>query len=211
MSADDSFGSAFQTNGHGGSLDFTLPDLCMFNYFSSIPYPKFKLTIVALITLNAVIYAMVDTLISAVDALAWLMLLVLYELETNGNALMAEITLHRLRGFLIAVIALVFVSYVHDGELLDVVNSALWFTLIALLELEVRWPDKVFEHQQSYWWATLIVFAGLIAMVIAWAWQSAWLDVYDATLWIVAFGSIEVDIIHMLQRKHPNTIKPDKS
>ena len=112
---------------------------------------------------------------------------------------------------MIAVIALVFVSYVHDGELLDVINSALWFTLIALLELEVRWPDKVFEHQQSYWWATLIVFAGLIAMVIAWAWQSAWLDVYDATLWIVAFGSIEVDIIHMLQRKHPNTIKPDKS
>ncbi len=183
----------------------------MFNYFSSIPYPKFKLTIVALIALNAVIYAMVDTLVSAVDALAWLMLLVLYELETNGNALIAEIILHRLRGFLIAVIVLVFVSYVHDGELLDVVNSALWFTLIALLELEVRWPDKVFEHQQSYWWATLTVFAGLIAMVIAWAWQSAWLDVYDATLWIVAFGSIEVDIIQVLQRKHPKTMKPDKS
>ena len=183
----------------------------MFNYFSSIPYPKSKLAIVVLLIVNAVIYAMVDTLISAVDAFAWLMLLVLYELETNGNALMAEITLHRLRGFLIAVIVLVFVSYVHDGELLDVVNSALWFTLIALLELEVRWPDKVFEHQQSYWWATLTVFAGLIAMVIIWAWQSAWLDVYDATLWIVAFGSIEVDIIQVLQRKHPKTIKSDKS
>ena len=50
----------------------------------------------------------------------------------------------------------------------------------------------------------MTVFAGLIAMVIAWAWQSAWLDVYDAALWIVAFGSIEVDIFQVLQRKHPN-------
>jgi hypothetical protein len=178
----------------------------MFNYFSSIPYPKFKLAIVVLLTLNAAIYAIVDTLISAFDALAWLMLLVLYELETNGATLMTENILNRTRSFLIAVIALVFVSYVHDGEWLDVVNSALWFALIALLELEVRWPDKVFNYQQSYWRATVTVFAGLIAMVIVWGWQSAWLDVYDATLWIVAFGFIEVDIIRVLQRKHPNDL-----
>jgi len=176
----------------------------MFNYFSSLPYPKFKLAIVVLLTLNAVIYAMVDTLTSAVDALAWLVLLVLYELEANGAVPMAENTLHWIRNVLIAVIALVFVSYIHDNEWLDVVNSALWFALIALLELEVRWPDKVFKYRQSYWLATVTVFAGLIAMVIAWAWQSTWLAVYDATLWIVAFASIEMDIFQLLQRKHAN-------
>ena len=189
------------TPGHDTPL---LLALSMFNYFSSIPYPKFKLAIVLLITLNAVIYAMVDTLISAVDAFAWLMLLVLYELEANGAAPVSENTLHKTRGFLVAIIALVFVSYVHEGEWLDVVNSILWFALIVLLELEVRWPEKIVQYQQNYWRATVTVFAGLIAMVIAWAWQSAWLDVYDATLWIVAFGSIEVDIFQILQRKHPN-------
>ncbi|MFZ2169900.1 MAG: hypothetical protein WAW61_09730, partial [Methylococcaceae bacterium] len=102
---------------------------------------------------------------------------------------------------LIVVIALVFVSYIHDSEWLDVVNSALWFVLIALLELEVRWPDTVFKYRQNNWLATVTVFAGLIAMVIAWVWQSAWLDVYDAILWIVAFASIEVDIFQFLQRK----------
>jgi len=173
----------------------------MFNYFSSIPYPKFKLAIVVLLTVNVVIYAVADTLTSAVDALTWLMLLVLYELEANGAIPMAENTLHGIRSVLIAVIALVFVSYVHEKEWLDVVNSALWFVLIALLELEVRRPDKVYKYRQSYWLATVTVFAGLIAMVIAWAWQSAWLDVYDAALWIVAFGSIEVDIFQILQRK----------
>ena len=174
----------------------------MFNYFSSIPYPKFKLAIVVLLTVNVVIYAVADTLTSAVDALAWLALLVLYELEANGAIPMAENTLHGIRGILIAVIALVFVSYVHDSEWLDVVNSVLWFLLIALLELEVRWPDKVYQYRQSYWLATVTVFAGLFAMVIAWFFQSAWLDVYDAILWIVAFGSIEVDIFQILQRKH---------
>jgi hypothetical protein len=174
----------------------------MFNYFSSLPYPKFKLAIVVLIILNAVIYAMVDTLISTVDALAWLMLLVVYELEANGAAPLAENTLHGIRNVLIAVIVVVFIRNVYEGEWLNVVNSALWFALIALLELEVRWQDKVFKYRQSYWLATVTVFAGLIVMVIAWAWQSAWLDVYDATLWIIAFASIEVDIFQLLQRKH---------
>jgi hypothetical protein len=174
----------------------------MFNYLSSLPYPRFKLAIVILLTLNAVIYAIIDTLTSAADALVWLVLLVLYELEANGAAPVAETTLHGIRSVLILVIALVFVSYIHDSEWLDVVNSVLWFALIALLELEVRWPDKVFKYRRSYWLATVTVFAGLIVMVIAWAWQSAWLDVYDATLWIVAFGSIEVDIFQLLQRKH---------
>ncbi len=174
----------------------------MFNYFSSIPYPRFKLAIVALLTLNVVIYAIADTLTSAVDALTWLVLLVLYELEANDAVPMAENRLHEIRGILIAVIALTFFSYIHDSEWLDVVNSALWFVLIALLELEVRYPDKVFKYRQNYWLATVTVFTGLIAMVIAWAWQSAWLDVYDAILWIVAFASIEVDIFQFLQRKH---------
>jgi len=173
----------------------------MFNYFSSLPYPKFKLAIVALLALNAVIYALVDTLTSAVDALVWLVLLVMYELEANGIAPLAENTLNKMRDVLIAVIVGVFVSYVQDSEWLDVANSALWFALIALLESEVRWPDKVFKYRQSYWFATVLVFAGLVAMVMVWAWQSAWLDVYDATLWIVAFASIEVDIFQLFQRK----------
>jgi hypothetical protein len=176
----------------------------MFN-LSSVPYIKFKLVIVVLLTLNAIIYAWVDSLISAVDELAWLVWLMLYELEANSLAPMHQNALHAIRSILIAVVALVFVSYVHDSKWLDVVNSALWFSLIALLELEVRWTDKVFEYRQSYWLATMIVFAGLIAMPITLAWQSAWLDVYDATLWIVAFASIERDIVQLLRRKHPSS------
>lgn len=183
------------------NLTLHLLGLSMFNSFSSLPYPKFKLAIVLLLALNAVVYALVDTWTSAVDALVWLALLVMYELEANGAATLAEKTLNKIRDVLIAVIVLVFVSYVQDSEWLDVANSLLWFALIALLESEVRWPDIVFKYRQSYWLATVLVFTGLIAMVIIWAWQSAWLDVYDATLWIIAFASIEVDIFQFFQRK----------
>jgi hypothetical protein len=52
----------------------------------------------------------------------------------------------------------------------------------------------------------VIVFIGLIGVVIAWAWQSAWLDVYDAIVWIIAFGLIEVDINQVLKRNYLENI-----
>ncbi len=95
-------------------------------------------------------------------------------------------------------------STFHDREWLEVINFIFWFALITLLELEARLPDKVFKCRISYWWATVIVFTGLIAMVMVWAWQSAWLDVYDAILWVIAFGSIEMDMNRILKRNFLN-------
>ena len=91
------------------------------------------------------------------------------------------------------------IVYWHYQKGLKVINFAFWFALITLLELEARVPDNVFKYRISYWWATVIVFTGLIAMVMVWAWQSAWLDVYDAILWVIAFGSIEVDMNRILK------------
>ena len=167
---------------------------------------KFKLIVVGLIAINVVIYAVVNNFIGALDSLTWLILLVLYELDANFSGLMAEKKLHRIRTFLIMVIALVFFVYVHSHEWLEVINFLFWLALIALLELEVRLPDKVANYRLSYWWATVIVFIGLIGVVIAWAWQSAWLDVYDAIVWIIAFGLIEVDINQVLKRNYLENI-----
>ncbi|WP_415880196.1 hypothetical protein [Methylomonas sp. TEB] len=164
-----------------------------------LTYPKYKLAILALLTLNIGIYAAVDTLTTAVDALTWVILLVMFELETVKAAPFNERTLHAVRNVLIVVIALVFGSYVRDNEWLDVVNSLLWFGLIVLLELEVRWPALVERHRQAFWLVTVLVFIGLIGMAVAWLMQSEWLDAYDALLWITAFGVIEVDIFHFLK------------
>jgi len=178
----------------------------MLNPFPSLQYPKSKLFILVLLTLNAVIYAIVDTMTTAIDAGTWLVLLAIYELETNSNNLpVSEFALENIRTGLIAVIVLVFFSYLHDSEWLDVSNSLLWFALIAIMELEVRRPAIVLKHANLFWLLTIVIFGGLIAMAGIWLWQQAWLDAYDALLWIGAFGLIEVDIFHFLKRKRPQS------
>lgn len=173
----------------------------MFQNLSTLRYPTFKLAIVGLLTLNVFIYSFTDTATKALDALVWLVLLILYELETNKVATPVDHWLPKLRSSLIVLIVWVFISYFNSKEWLDVINSILWFILIALLEIEVRWPGHVRRQPKAYWLATVTVFSGLLAMVMAWLWKSAWLDAYDAVLWIVAFGAIEVDIFQVLQPK----------
>lgn len=172
------------------------------NPFSSLQYPKSKLLILVLLTINAVTYAVVDTPTTAIDAGTWLILLVIYELESSGEKLpLSERLLEKIRDVLIGVIVLVFISYWHDSEWLDVGNSLLWFALIAVMELEVRRPMLVLKYANLFWLLTIVIFSGLIAMAGIWLWQQAWLDAYDALLWIAAFGMIEVDLLHFLKRR----------
>lgn len=169
---------------------------------TKLQYPLPKLVILALLSLNALIFALVDTLLSAADAMVWLVLLILYELESNSIELpVSERLMGWLRNVLITIIGLVFLGYLATGEVLDAVNSLLWFGLIAMLEIEVRWPELPARHEKSFWLTTLAIFVGLIVMAGLWLWQQAWLDAYDAILWIIAFGFIEVDIFHFLHRK----------
>jgi hypothetical protein len=184
----------------------------MLNPFLSLQYPKSKLLIWVLLMVNAVIYAVVDTLTTAIDAGTWLILLAIYELEANSNGFaVSELVLNKIRTGLIAVIALVFFSYLHDSEWLDVSNSLLWFALITVMELEVRRPNIVFKYANLFWLSTIVIFSGLIGMVGIWLWQQAWLDAYDALLWIAAFALIEVDIFYFLKRKQPQSNDTPKS
>ncbi|WP_347989352.1 hypothetical protein [Methylomonas sp. AM2-LC] len=165
----------------------------------SLRYPKTKLILLTLLSINIIAYALLDTLISALDALAWVGLLILYELEADENlANISKNTQETCRNSLIALVVLVFFGYVYQQEWLEVINALLWFTLIALLELEIRFPERVAVRQNQFKMINACVFICLTAMVPAWLIQSSWLDAYDACLWIVAFAMIEVDIFHVL-------------
>jgi len=173
----------------------------MLNRLSGLQYPKSKLIILSLLTLNALLYLLVDTLISALDAITWLILLVLYELEANEVRLpLSTFQLQQVRNGLIAVIVFVFFSYLFEGDWLDVLNTLLWFALVVMLELEMRRPEWASEHARLMTLSTASIFIGLIGVAVLWGWQQAWLDAYDAALWIAAFGFIEVDMFQWLQR-----------
>jgi hypothetical protein len=172
----------------------------MFNSLPSLQYPTFKLGIVLLLGINIFLYAFTDTLTNAVDEVAWLSLLILYELKANGIAFAPEDTLNKARDALIVAIILVFFSYAKSQEWLDAINFLLWIALIALLEVEVRRPELILNYPKFYWWSKVSIFSGLIGMVVAWAYHSEWLDMYDAALWLIAFITIESDIHQFLQR-----------
>lgn len=173
----------------------------MLTLLSGLQYPKPKLLILSLLAFNALLYALIDTLTSALDAITWLILLVLYELEANDVRLpWSAAVLQQIRNGLIGIIIFVFFSYMLEGDWLDVLNTLLWFALVVMLELEVRWPDWVNAHSRFKWLATVSIFIGLIGVAGLWCWQQAWLDAYDALLWIAAFGFIEVDLFQLLRR-----------
>ena len=169
----------------------------------SYSYSGGKLLILALLSLNVFIFAIYDTLISAIDALSWVILLLMYELEAIPGLKhrLTENQQRTIRNGLIVVILAVFFSYLGGSEWLDVINALLWFALIAFLELEIRYPEQVKQYEKLFWLSTVVIFFALVAMVVAWLWQSAWLNAYDAALWIAAFAIIEVDLFKFLQPK----------
>lgn len=178
----------------------------MRNPIPSLEYPKSKLLILALLCINAVSYATFDSLSRGIDAVTWLVLLVIYEVETNSSNLpIPAATLDKIRAALIVIIIGVFFSYLDESRWLDVCNSLLWFALIALMEIEVRRPDMILRNANLCWLLTIVIFIGLLSMAGLWLFNRAWLDAYDAMLWITAFGLIEVDIFQFLKRKQPQT------
>jgi hypothetical protein len=172
----------------------------MFKTLASLPNAKLRLTILVLLTLNSLLYALIDSFISAIDSFAWLALLLSFELETAAAPLpFDENRLHQIRNGLIAVIVLVTFGYLFTGDILNLINSVLWLGLLALLEIEVRDPNKVVENRMKFVSASFVIFAGLIGMVVVWGWMGSWLDAFNAGLWIFAFALIEVDIFRFLR------------
>ncbi|MDP2240601.1 MAG: hypothetical protein Q8K18_10640 [Burkholderiales bacterium] len=164
-------------------------------------YEWFKALVFALIALNALIFLIYGTKPEAIDTLAWLTLLVLFELETahprllQGGQILRMVHLARLAaGAAICVAAL---GYVNDKAWLDAVNLGLWIGVVILLEFEVRYPQAVVRSRTSLGATAVLLYSGLAVMVGAWAWHGEWFDAYDALLWLIAFLAIEMDVLRM--------------
>lgn len=162
-------------------------------------YRWLKAAVIGLLVLNAAVYVSTGTASEALDSAAWLVLLASFELETGLGGRFAEGRLATiLRGVRLAAAAAIFAAgmgYVRDGEWLDVANVGLWITVVALLELEVRCPGAAARHRAPFTAAAAMLYSGLAALVFAWLWQGEWFDAYDAALWLVAFVTIEINVL----------------
>jgi len=164
----------------------------------------FKAALFALLAGNAAAYVVSGTLAEAVDALAWLTLLILFELETGfGFGSGVGWTARAARAArLVAAVAVVVAAagYAREEEWLDAINAALWLGIVIVLEWQVRFPAMAMRHRPACTIAAGALYAGLGGLVVAWMVQGEWFDAYDALLWLAALIVIEMDILRHAAR-----------
>lgn len=162
-------------------------------------YAWFKLCVIALLACNAVLFVLAGTANEALDSAAWFALLVLFELESAFALRLrhahATAVIRGLRLAAALAIGLAAVGYLRDREWLDAANAWLWIAVVALLELEVRRPRSAAAHRPAFVLTAAALYGGLAAVAAAWAWRGEWFDAYDALLWLVAFVTLELDVL----------------
>jgi hypothetical protein len=153
----------------------------------------------ALLAGNTAVYLVAGTRSEALDSVAWLTLLVSFELETGRREWFrgrwSTIALRGARLLAAAALAVAAVGYVRGKEWLDAINVGLWIGVVALLEFEVRRPDAVMRHRGGFLAVTTALYAGLVGLVLAWLLRGEWFDAYDAALWLAAFATLEMDLL----------------
>jgi hypothetical protein len=159
----------------------------------------FKAAVFALLVLDTVIYLDSGTLTEGIDSIAWLTLLALFQLETGSGQILrtrpAIAAVHGIRLAALAAVGAAAAGFLYNNEWLDTANSGLWIAVVVLLEAEVRRPAAVAAHRSVFAAAAAMLYAGLGALVVVWAWHGNWFDAYDAALWVVAFVTIEMNVL----------------
>lgn len=158
----------------------------------------FKAVLFALLATNAAYFALAGTASKALDACAWLLLLVLFEAETRFSAVLARgrgrSALRATRLVAAAGVIAATIGYFFENNALDAANSLLWIAMVVLLELEVRRPHLAQRARRTLSAIALSLYAGLAMLVFVWAWRGDWFDAYDALLWLFAFAALELGV-----------------
>lgn len=160
-----------------------------------------KGAIFALLAANAAGYVLFGRPTEAIDSLAWFTLLALFELETAypGRMRQQRVAAWVRAGRLVAGIAVIMaaIGFVVEREWLDAANAMLWIAVVILLEFEVRYLDTVDRHRRLFAGGAGILYSGMAVLVLAWAWRGEWFDAYDALLWLLAFVTIEMNVLRL--------------
>ena len=168
-------------------------------------FPLFKWAVYGLLSLNVVLFLIGQTLVEAKDSLAWVLLLLLFEWETRqlaAGALGARTRrlLHggRALAYLVIVGAAVeysSASFRSEYGDLDAWNAWTWILVTLLLEAELWFPQR---YGPVAWLlrngTKTLLYGALAAYAIAWGMDGEWLDGYDASLWILCFFVIELNV-----------------
>jgi hypothetical protein len=167
-------------------------------------FAVFKAALYGLLAFNVVLFAVAGTVAQALDTAGWWVLLVLFDLESRAGPWTSRprprFVMRTLRILAAAGVAAAAFGYLQATAWLDAGNTCLWIAVVILLEAEVRAPVWAAAHRRGFTVTAVVLYSALGALVLAWVWKGAWLDAYDALLWLIAFGTLEMGL---LQRPAP--------
>jgi len=174
---------------------------------------------------------MIEAYAATIDTAAWVVLLLMFELETyvleeEHFTRPVVWSLHGLRAICYAIIVYAFYGYVAnllalDGvqapvgiegqentivlAWLDVINSAVWLLVVIVLEIDVRLQEgNRYEGAALYASNAIkaVLYALLLLASIYWGVNGDFVDFWDAFLWLVAFIFIELNVFEWRQESH---------
>jgi hypothetical protein len=164
----------------------------------------FKWLMYALLAGNVALFSLYGRVTELVDTAAWLVLLMLFEWETGGWPLpvRARLGLHAVRAVAGLAVLAACVGYALERQWLDFANALVWLGVVALLELEVRLPQEALRRHRARRVMAGLHYVALLGFLFAWVVQGAngpeplqaWLDAWDALLWLAAFVVIELNV-----------------
>lgn len=152
-----------------------------------------------LLCANAVYFVLSGSASKAMDSCAWLALLALLQVETRFGRHLHSVSRRRAlraaRLFAAAGVVAATIGYVFEDNALDAANSVLWMLVVAMLEVQLRFPALAQRRGRILGALAVVLYAGLGVLVALWAAQGLWFDAYDAALWLVAFVTIELAVV----------------
>ena len=163
----------------------------------------FKWCVYALLALDVLLYARYGRATELLDTAAWVVLVLLFEWETGGWRLPVAMRplLHGARAVAALAVVVAVVGYAFEREWLDFANETTWLGIVALLELDVRLPRRFGRAHRLRRRASALLYLALGAFLLGWMIEGvaggaadAWLDTWDAALWLVAFWVIELNV-----------------
>ncbi|MDH5822900.1 hypothetical protein QFW77_07820 [Luteimonas sp. RD2P54] len=165
-------------------------------------FALFKWSLYALLAGNVALYARQGTATETVDTAAWVVLLLLFEWETGGWRLprWSRLAVRLLRGLAGLAVAWACIDYGLAGQTLDFANASAWLGVVVALELELRVPQRRRGFHALRRAVAWLLYLALAGFVLAWWLQvaagehGAWLDAWDASLWLAAFVTIELNV-----------------
>jgi hypothetical protein len=166
---------------------------------------------------------MIEAYAATIDTAAWVVLLLMFELETcvlEDKHFTRPVmwSLHGLRAICYAFIVYAFYGYIahllsfDDAQpvvdlrsqkdivtlaWIDVINSGVWLLVVLVLEIDLR-----LQERNRYAGAVLhtsnvikvVLYALLLFAAVYWGFNGSFVDFWDAFLWLGAFVFIELNV-----------------